>query len=138
MVTKTLHQSNTTTEEKRSGPLVREWSYTTTHLPRWWQIRITPSSSLPQQTQQSILNLNTCIDLRYIFSGELRSIYMFELINDIVGPEEVNTYKLTIGAYYKRILGQKDLSIDMNPFEGNPDIFVTTPPLPASLSDYKW
>lgn len=63
---------------------------------------------------------------------------MFELINDIVGPQEVNTYKLSIGAYYKRILGQKDLSIDMNPFEGNPDIFVTTPPLPASLSDYKW
>ena len=59
-------------------------------------------------------------------------------MSDIVGPGEVNSYKLLISPYYKRILGKKDLSLDMNPIEGNPDMFITTPPLPSSLDDYKW
>lgn len=63
---------------------------------------------------------------------------MFQVVSDIVGPGEVNSYKLMLSSYYKRILKKKDLSFDMNPIEGNPDMFITTPPPPDDLDNYKW
>jgi hypothetical protein len=65
-------------------------------------------------------------------------VYLYQIVDDIVGPGEVNTYKLSIGNYYRRVLAKKDLSLDMNPYEGNPDLFVTPAPLPDTLDEYLW
>jgi hypothetical protein len=63
---------------------------------------------------------------------------LFDIIDDIVGPGETNTYRLYVGEYYQAILKENDLSFDINPYEGNPDLYITPPPLPKDLKDYKW
>ena len=71
-------------------------------------------------------------------SEALTPVYFYKFIDDMVGPGEINRYKLSAGAYYKVLLKSNDLSIDMHPYQGNPDLFISVPPLSNKLEDYEW
>lgn len=69
---------------------------------------------------------------------EIRQIKLFEVIDDLVGPMETNTYHLIVESKYIDLLDNNSLSIDIHPYEGNPDIYISPPPLPTNLNEYKW
>lgn len=69
---------------------------------------------------------------------EPRSIYLYEVIGDLVGPNETVYYKLEIDSFMYSLLDQNDLSMDIHPYQGNPDLFITPSPKPNTLEQFKW
>ena len=51
----------------------------------------------------------------------------------MVGAGEVNYYFLRVDPHILNILANNALSMDIHPYEGNPDLYITPPPRPASL-----
>ena len=50
------------------------------------------------------------------------------LVSDIVGPNETLYYKLEIDDFMYQLLDKNDLSMDIHPYSGNPDLFITPSP----------
>jgi hypothetical protein len=63
---------------------------------------------------------------------------VYEIVDDMVGPGETNYYLLTLEPHFYDLLENNSLSIDIHPYEGNPDLYITVPPRPDSLDDYDW
>ena len=56
----------------------------------------------------------------------------------MVGPGEINFYSLKVDNYFLELIENNSLSLDIHPYEGNPDLYITVPPRPDSLDDYEW
>lgn len=56
----------------------------------------------------------------------------------MVGYREKLTFHLTIPSYYDFASSNLSLSFDLEPYLGNPDIYVHYDSLPSSLDSYKW
>ncbi|CAK89337.1 unnamed protein product (macronuclear) [Paramecium tetraurelia] len=55
----------------------------------------------------------------------IRSVGLFERIDDLVIETKTNYYKLSVQDEYFEFLDRNSLSFDIHPFEGNPDVYIT-------------
>ena len=81
---------------------------------------------------------NTRLYVHSMQFGNMRTIRLTEVISDLVGPDQVNYYHLIVDSTYVEYLDRNSLALDIHPYEGNPDMYISTAPQPTTLEEYYW
>lgn len=82
--------------------------------------------------------VNTTLFIETEGFGDFRDIKINQNVRGMVSQEEVVVYHLTVPKYYHFDQSSLSLSIDLEPYVGNPDVYVHYDTIPDSLSKYQW
>ncbi|EAS04858.1 transmembrane protein, putative (macronuclear) [Tetrahymena thermophila SB210] len=72
---------------------------------------------------------------------KVRTIYFFKSVDDMVKKGQIRFFKLEISVFTGFEWDKEELSIDLEPYFGNADLYVnhnSLPDDPTNLSSYKW
>lgn len=67
-----------------------------------------------------------------------KQIFLYEVVDDMVGANETVYYELAVDGFLQSLLEESELSMDIHPYQGNPDLFISPSPKPGRLEEFRW